>query len=502
MSGRRFFFSLMILAAVLLMPVTSQGKETLAVLDFTTEAVSRTEMTAIVEFLSAELFDTDKYIVIDVSQRETILNEMEFSMSGCSDDSCALEIGKMLSAEMIVTGNLSKVGSRYLMSVKMLETETSRTVGTANGKYNHLDDLIDGLESIAYKLASMEEEFEEPSVELEKAPLMSEPAVEVESTEPDKPEPEQPEYSWLAASLNVTGNLMLLGSNIFGVGANNSRILSNEEYEVYMSAANPEVLVKWDDQYLYEYYYDFYERDILASYFTAGIGGAALAASEFSGNTLLSFGGRITYAAGTLALTAANFASMIAANQAISNIRLYDDYQSAEDSALVSDLYTDYENAQDEYEFQQYLSYGLLGASGLFSIGSWFIPGEKTEVNPGFLQKILSAAGSIFMAAGNCTSQIALNYRFKAENEYDNYQEAELDVMIQDLYSKYEEYQNTYSALSITSYCLWGAGAAAVIGSMFLTIDDSATEKASADAALSVRPSLTGIGFEAEIRLR
>lgn len=145
-----------ILVIAILIPASAQTKETLAVLDFNTEAVSKTEMSAIVEFLSNELFRTDKYIVIDVSQRETILQEMEFSMQGCSDDSCALEIGKMLSAELIVVGTLSKIGSRYLMSAKMLETETSRTVGTANGKYTDLDEMIDGLEKIAYSLAGQE----------------------------------------------------------------------------------------------------------------------------------------------------------------------------------------------------------------------------------------------------------------------------------------------------------------------------------------------------------
>ncbi|MDC7227076.1 MAG: CsgG/HfaB family protein [Spirochaetales bacterium] len=171
--------SLLMIAFVIL-PLSAQQKETLAVLDFTTEAVSEIEMKAIVEFLSAELFKTRKYTVIDVSQRETILKEMEFSMQGCSDDSCALEIGKLLSAEMIVTGNLSKVGSRYLMSVKMLETETSKTMGTANGKFTDLDELIDGLETIAYSLADMEargpaivkaEPVAEPEPVVEKTPV-------------------------------------------------------------------------------------------------------------------------------------------------------------------------------------------------------------------------------------------------------------------------------------------------------------------------------------------
>ena len=95
-------------------------------------------------------------------------------MSGCSDDSCALEIGKMLSAELIVTGNLSKVGSRYLMSVKMLETETSRTMGTANGKFTDLDELIDGLELLRLHLLEWKQRLLQRSLlRLNKFPRMN-----------------------------------------------------------------------------------------------------------------------------------------------------------------------------------------------------------------------------------------------------------------------------------------------------------------------------------------
>ncbi|MBI9106954.1 MAG: hypothetical protein JEZ04_09440 [Spirochaetales bacterium] len=184
---RKIICIAVVLLVTVLLPISGQSKATLAVLDFTTEAVSKTEMTAIVEFLSAELFNTDKFIVIDVSQRQNILSEMEFSMQGCSDETCALEIGKMLSAEMIVVGNLSKVGSRYLMSVKMLETETSKTVGTANGKFRDLDELIDGLESIAIELAGGRPSavviVEEPAAEPE--PVEVKPI----DTEKDEPRP-------------------------------------------------------------------------------------------------------------------------------------------------------------------------------------------------------------------------------------------------------------------------------------------------------------------------
>jgi len=71
-------------------------------------------MQSIITLLSSALFRTDKFTVIDVGQWAAILSEMEFSNSGCSDESCQLEIGKLLSSEMIVVGDITKVGSRYL----------------------------------------------------------------------------------------------------------------------------------------------------------------------------------------------------------------------------------------------------------------------------------------------------------------------------------------------------------------------------------------------------
>ena len=51
-----------------------------------------------------------------VAQRETVLKELEFSMSGCTDESCMLEVGKMLSAELIVGGSISQLGSKIVLS--------------------------------------------------------------------------------------------------------------------------------------------------------------------------------------------------------------------------------------------------------------------------------------------------------------------------------------------------------------------------------------------------
>jgi len=517
----KMFYICIFLFIALLTPVTAQNQETLAVLDFTTEAVSATEMNAIVEFLSAELFNTKKYIVIDVSQRETILGEMEFSLSGCSDETCALEIGKMLSAELIVVGNLSKVGSRYLMSVKMLETETSKTMGTANGKFTDLDELIDGLSTIAYTLAG-----EETAV------VSREPVVVEKQTEPEEPvelkeeetpalapeakpspeptvtaapaEPQQPgEFNLLSFIVSAVGTIGMVESGIFQSIGMNNQLAALESYDAYMTAVeDPAQLYSGAGEGDYEYYANIYESMAIAGYSTAAAGGVLSAASVFLGDSYLSFGGKLASAAGTLVFTAGNVTTLMAANNVLGINRLYDDYLAAGNAETSTSLYAIYEEAFNNYQIQQYLGYGLWGAGGILAIGSFFIPGEQTAAASSLLEKIIMSVGYLCLSGGNFTSSMALNERFNAEDAWDDYMSATSPEAATALNQTYDNYYGSYESLTYITYGLWGAGAAAIIAGLMIPEDTDSVKTADSDFDFMVRPALTGFGLEVDIKLK
>ncbi len=132
---------------------SQESKPVISVLDFETKDLAESEMKGIISRLSSALFQTGDFNVIDISQREAILNELEFSLSGCADDSCMLEVGKMLSAEAIVVGTISHIGSSFLLSAKLLETESGIILNTADGTYGNIDDLLLDLPIIAVHLA-------------------------------------------------------------------------------------------------------------------------------------------------------------------------------------------------------------------------------------------------------------------------------------------------------------------------------------------------------------
>ncbi|MBI9104976.1 MAG: hypothetical protein JEY99_21350 [Spirochaetales bacterium] len=152
MNKRICAFCMIIIVCFTLNAQDNGEKPIIAVLDFEANDISNQEMKSIISLISSALFQTGNYKVIDVSQRETLLDELKFSASGCSDEACMLEIGKMLSAENIVTGSIGMVGSRIVLNAKILETQSSETISSADGIYTDLDALIDNMYQFIAKL--------------------------------------------------------------------------------------------------------------------------------------------------------------------------------------------------------------------------------------------------------------------------------------------------------------------------------------------------------------
>ncbi len=195
---------LMLLCLLFILPaqlISAENKPIITVLDFTTEGVSENEMKTVISLLSSSLFQMEEFTVIDVGQRENILNEIQFSTSGCSDDSCMLEIGMLLSAEMIVAGSMSRIGSRYILSTKLLETETGKTLGTADGIYNDLDMMVDDLFDFAYRLTT--HLFSD--VQVAEAEILSPAEEQLEVEEPQEVE-KQPEVKGPESSTEYTAD--------------------------------------------------------------------------------------------------------------------------------------------------------------------------------------------------------------------------------------------------------------------------------------------------------
>ena len=165
MNGYIKSFTLMVLLILIFAynyPLQSQpGRETLAVLDFNVSSgLSTKEATTLTNVFRSTLFNTQIYDVLERNEMESILKEQVFTLSGaCNSAECAVEIGKLLSAEKMVIGDIGKIGEYYSITVRLVSVSTSKIDISFDERYKgDPEGLLDVFKEMASKLAGTYDE--------------------------------------------------------------------------------------------------------------------------------------------------------------------------------------------------------------------------------------------------------------------------------------------------------------------------------------------------------
>ncbi len=122
----------------LIFTLSLYGKERIVVLDFVHSSnVSREMAVSSQNFFISELAKTEEFSIIEKSQLQEILKEVEFQQTGCTDTICEIKIGEMLSADKIASGSILKKEKKYIITI------TIRNVKDKSLEFSDTIDLLD-----------------------------------------------------------------------------------------------------------------------------------------------------------------------------------------------------------------------------------------------------------------------------------------------------------------------------------------------------------------------
>ena len=135
-------------------PPPPENPSFIAVVDFIGNNVTESDCKALTDRLRSELFNTKYYKVIEREMMDKIMEEQKFQNSGCVTDVCIVEIGEMIGVGKIVGGSISKVGSTYSVSSRIVSVETGKILKSAT--YDHkgeIDELLtNGMRMVSIEL--------------------------------------------------------------------------------------------------------------------------------------------------------------------------------------------------------------------------------------------------------------------------------------------------------------------------------------------------------------
>jgi len=107
--------------------------KTIAVLSVSSR--DRNTATFVVEEIEFQLVDSKEFKVVDRATLDKIRTEQNFQLSGEVDDRSAVSIGKLLGANIVITGSVSGSGSSQRITIKALDVQTAQIITMARESF-------------------------------------------------------------------------------------------------------------------------------------------------------------------------------------------------------------------------------------------------------------------------------------------------------------------------------------------------------------------------------
>jgi len=128
-----------------------------AVLPTTGPGIDSASLGGIGNALVSEMHRLGRYRVMERAQIDRILAEQGLEQSGaCQGGECAVEMGRLLSADFLVLSTVSKVGKTYSLGARLVDVRTGEVARTSARNSDGLDALlIDAAPAAAHDLSGV-----------------------------------------------------------------------------------------------------------------------------------------------------------------------------------------------------------------------------------------------------------------------------------------------------------------------------------------------------------
>ncbi len=133
-------------------------KPQLLIMDFDLTDVKQSDFSKIDEIFITELQNTERFDVMSVHDRSSILQQNGISPSTiCNDTDCFVNVGKIVQAERVIGAAIKKDKENFELTVKMIDVENSKVMMKSSVDFNNPDkSMLDyELKKIAREMAGL-----------------------------------------------------------------------------------------------------------------------------------------------------------------------------------------------------------------------------------------------------------------------------------------------------------------------------------------------------------
>ncbi len=148
----RKIITVTILALLLSASAESAEKMRIAIMDLQPNNVPVNTSRAVSDLIKSDLVDSGMFTIVEREQINDILKEQSLQMSGCTDNACAIEIGKLLSANKIIVGEISAVGKTIIITIRVVDVKAGVAEFSSSEKTKSIDTIDTAANNLVKRL--------------------------------------------------------------------------------------------------------------------------------------------------------------------------------------------------------------------------------------------------------------------------------------------------------------------------------------------------------------
>lgn len=141
-------------AAAVPAPVAPADALNIAVSDFQSDGVSASDAAVTANLMRNALVKTGAFNVVEKTRMDSVLAEQAFQQAGCTDQECAVKLGKILNVKRMFVGSCGKLMGEFFVSLRVIDVETGKVTFADDIKADTATSLRDGIRQLADKIAA------------------------------------------------------------------------------------------------------------------------------------------------------------------------------------------------------------------------------------------------------------------------------------------------------------------------------------------------------------
>jgi len=121
----------------------------IAVADLQATGMSANDAAVIADLLRGELVKIGVYSVVEKKNMDKILAEQAFQQTGCTNQECAVKLGKMLNVQRMIVGSCGELLGKYFVNIRVVDVETSKVTFADEASGRTVEEIQAGIKVMA-----------------------------------------------------------------------------------------------------------------------------------------------------------------------------------------------------------------------------------------------------------------------------------------------------------------------------------------------------------------